>query len=389
MAIVDRDGRVFGRVNLFDAAVIVFALLLIPIAYAAFLLFRTPTPRITSVEPAPITFIEDRAAGGSDLRGKLKVHGTDLRPVLRAMLGPHPAIAYIFESPTSADVLYGNLEPGTYDLVLYDGVQQLARAPNAITIAAPPPPPSARVKVVGRLVDLDENAARALHEGMKYPTSGATQSEIVALGDARPDVREIRLPRGTLELDAKGRWQRAAAVLLDCELTAPFQCRIGGTPITADGTVIEVPGSGGLLHLRVEEFLPANPPTMVNVRVRFLAPAEAIDLLKGGDVDQAAPAIDGRAATIVAVERREVVAGTMMLAAAPDGVVPSASISAADRVAAIDAVVRLGADQTADGLRYRLQPLVVGRSFVFVTPRYTVRGLVRSIAANAPSAERR
>jgi hypothetical protein len=141
-AIVDGDGRLFGRINLFDAAVLAFAVLLIPIAYAAFLLFRAPTPKITSVEAAPITFIEDRAAGGSDLRGKLKVRGTGLRPVLRAAIGVHPAIAYIFENPTSADVLYGNLEPGSYDLVLYDGVQEVARAASVLKIAAPAPPPS-------------------------------------------------------------------------------------------------------------------------------------------------------------------------------------------------------------------------------------------------------
>ena len=90
--------------------------------------FRTPTPRIDSVEPAQAeAYIEDRAAGGSELSGKLKVHGTGLRPILRAMIGGQHGIAFIFESPASADVLFGDLPVGTHDLVLLDGVQEVAR----------------------------------------------------------------------------------------------------------------------------------------------------------------------------------------------------------------------------------------------------------------------
>ena len=38
--IVDRDGRLFGRVNLVDAAAAGFVLVLLPLAYAGFLLFQ-------------------------------------------------------------------------------------------------------------------------------------------------------------------------------------------------------------------------------------------------------------------------------------------------------------------------------------------------------------
>src|SRR5262249_40494399 len=156
--IVDDRGRVLGRWNLVDAALVAFFVLLIPIAYAAFLLFRAPSPRISSVTAAPFNYIEERASGGSLLRGKLKVLGTGLRPTLRATIGEQGAIAYIFENPTSADVLFGELAPGTYDLVLYDGVQMVARAPKAVVVPAPPKPSTARVRIVGYLVDLDSAA---------------------------------------------------------------------------------------------------------------------------------------------------------------------------------------------------------------------------------------
>jgi hypothetical protein len=389
-AIIDRDGRVFGRFNLFDAALVAFVVVLIPVAYFAYLLFRVPAPRITSVQPAQLTYIEDRVSGGTELKGKLKVTGTGLRPILRAAIGGQAVVAFIFETPTSADVLFGNMAPGTYDLILYDGVQEVARAPNSVVVPTPPKPETARVRALGYLVDLDDAAVRTVRVGARFPSTGAPQAEITALGDPVPDVRTIRMAGGTVAVDAKGRWQRPASVLIDCEVSVALQCRIGGTPVQADGMVIDVPGTGGSLKLRIAALVPATPPAPAVIRVRFLAPADAVDLMKAGDRDESAPALDERAATIVSIERRELVPGNTSLAAASDGVVPLASLSAADRVAAIDATVRLGADRGGDGMQYRLQPLAVGRSIVFTTARYTLRGLVRSITiANESAAERR
>ena len=93
-------------------------------------------------------------SGGTELKGKLKVSGTGLRPILRAAIGGQAVVAFIFESPTSADVLFGNMAPGTYDLILYDGVQEVARASNSVVVPAPPSPETARVRavVLGRAV---------------------------------------------------------------------------------------------------------------------------------------------------------------------------------------------------------------------------------------------
>ncbi len=387
--LVDRDGRVFGRVNLFDAILIAFVVLLVPLGYAAFLLFRTPSPRITSVEPAQLTYIEDRAAGGTELAGKLKVHGENLRPVLRAMIGNQQAVAYIFETPNSADVLFGNMPQGSYDLILYDGVQEVARSANAVVIPEKVKPATARVRVVGNLIDLDETAARGLTVGAKYPPSGTPESEIVALGDPIPDRREIRLLDGLVEPLAQGRWQRAAAIVTECDVSAPLQCRIGNASLGGAEVLLPVPGSAGSLRLRVQGVVPAEPPVAAQARIRFLAPADAIDIVKAGDQDQSAPPVDGRAATIVSIESRQLVAGEITQPWTIEGMQPPPSISASDRVAAIDAVVSLGADQARDGWRYRSHPLAVGRDITFATPRYTIRGLVRSVTVPNDAASQR
>src|SRR5207249_8290872 len=85
-AVVDQRGRLFGRINLVDAAIGAFVVVLIPLAYATVLLFRPSKPTITSVDHTQMTNVEERAGGGTRLDGKLKIHGTGLRPTLRATI---------------------------------------------------------------------------------------------------------------------------------------------------------------------------------------------------------------------------------------------------------------------------------------------------------------
>ena len=54
MTIVDERGRLFGRFNLIDAAVVLVVVVLVPLVYAAYLLFRPPAMKILSVNPARI-----------------------------------------------------------------------------------------------------------------------------------------------------------------------------------------------------------------------------------------------------------------------------------------------------------------------------------------------
>ena len=79
-----------------------------------------------------------------------------------------------------------------------------------------------------------------------------------------------------------------------------------------------------------------------------------------------------------------------MLQAPTDDAQPPANLRAGDRVAAIEAVLRLGLDPARDGWRYRSHRVAVGRTLTFATPTYTMRGLVRSVVlSHEPPAERR
>src|SRR5207249_4935429 len=192
--LVDERGRVFGRVNLFDAALIAFAIAVVPIAYGTYLLFRAPALRIESVERVPITREERRVAGGSTLTAKLKVRGTGLRPMLRALIDQTPALGFVFEDPHSADVLVGEVPAGAHDLILFDA----PRAPtlqlvlpsgrvvpfivNELLPNTPPqfvtarvrlasaPEPLALVRVGDRDDVLDERAATVVAVGSRHAT---------------------------------------------------------------------------------------------------------------------------------------------------------------------------------------------------------------------------
>src|SRR3954462_12297249 len=94
MALIDDQGRVFGRINLIDAIVALFALVLVPLGYGAFVLFRAPVPVITSVAPAQI--VENQAA-------RIEIVGANLRPLLRAHLANFE-VAFLLQSSTHAEI---------------------------------------------------------------------------------------------------------------------------------------------------------------------------------------------------------------------------------------------------------------------------------------------
>jgi hypothetical protein len=336
---IDENGRLFGRVNLFDAAVAACVAVLLPVAYGMFLLFRPAAPHISSVVRVPITAEERRIAGGSRLTAKLKVRGSGLRPMLRATIGDTQSLGFVFEDPNSADVLVPVVAPGTHDLVLYDGVQEVARLTKSVTIEATPPP---RIPVIGTLIHLDKVAADAITLGALFP--GGPADAVVALGPVRPDVA--------------GRWQRQAEILLQCDADPNEEgCAVGGVPLNARPLPIVrlTGGSGAQLSFAVAETFPSAAPTKLAALVRFESEPELLNLIRSGDRDDC---LDQRAATVVAPGSRR------------NG----------PRGAQLDVTLRLGADRGPEGWRYRTRVFKAGAPFTLTTDRYTVEGTVLNVS---------
>jgi uncharacterized protein DUF4330 len=144
MPLIDERGRLFGRFNIIDAALVAVLLILLPIAYTAVRLFRVPSPQIASVEPP------SQPAGPSR---RIRVHGRDFRPYLRAFVTPtgqpfsllnrlpdsNEGIVRL-ETPMVIEVSLPSLAPGPYDLYLFDETQEVGHLLHAFELADARPP---------------------------------------------------------------------------------------------------------------------------------------------------------------------------------------------------------------------------------------------------------
>jgi len=142
MPLIDSRGRLFGRLNLIDAASLLFVLALVPIGIVTYRVFRVPNPVIETVSPESVL-------QGSDRR--IRLTGRDFRPYLRftvnksgeafALVNSTPESTegrLLLETPTLVEVRLPELPPGTYDLHVFDEGQQVAERLNAFTITSGP-----------------------------------------------------------------------------------------------------------------------------------------------------------------------------------------------------------------------------------------------------------
>jgi hypothetical protein len=375
--IVDNDGRLFGRINLIDAAIGGFLVLLLPVAYASYLLFRPPAPQITSVEPAQLTMIEERAAQGTELAGKLKVRGSGLRPVLRAKIGDTDAVAFIFETPSSADVLFGAVPAGTHDLVLYDGIQEVARAPRAVSVPEKPGPGAMWIALSGRFVDLDHGAASSLKPGGVYPPEGERVTEIFALGPIQPATIPVTV--GT-EASIEGRHQRTALIAVRCTVVPaePRDCAFNGVRM-GPNVLFAVPAMPPVFRFLVDAVLPVTPPVPARLRVRLFGVPEAVALVRVDDVDSPQRAIDQRGGIIREIGARRDGPGDLSVLLSQEGATAVASVARADTIGSVDVTIAAGLDRHRSGWRYRGDSIRASGPFTFTTPAYALRGLILRI----------
>lgn len=337
MALVDERGRLFGRLNLIDAATLILLVGLLPVGYGAYLLFRPSAPRIDSVTQVPLSREELRIADGAMIAAKLKVRGTGFNPLLRAFVGDVPALAFVFENPNSADVVVGDIPAGTHDLILLDGVHEVARAAGAVTIQRTAGP---LVRVIGRFIGLDPDKAKELRPGFKSPANVRGGFEVASIGGSRPAVSTIKMGSRAIDMPLPGVDELPAVLLIQCDAPGSI-CGVGGIPLTTEPPIsITLPGGFDFV---IDEMLPSTPPSRARLEVVFSGPNAAA--IKVGDRDLS---IDERAAVV-----RSVAGGRVML--------------------------DLGVDRARDGWRYRGRRLRMGAPFLFETDRYEIQGTIVSV----------
>ena len=340
MSAIDKDGRVFGRLNLVDAVIIAVIALLIPIGYAAFLLFRPERPSIESVTRVEIGNEERRVSAGTILTAKLKVRGSGFNPLLRARIDTIDAVGLVYENPNSMDVIVGVVPPGKHDLILYDGVQEVARAAGAVDVQTSEGP---SIRAYGFLTDLTPEAAERLKPGVATDATVPGGYTIVAVGPVRPARVRAMLGSAMADLPLPGKHERAAEVVVRCDWPSTLTCSVDGQRLTQmPPIIITLPGG---LRFEIDEIAPPEDPVIATAQVRVASTAG----MKVGDRDAT---VGARAAEITAISGNTV-------------------------------TMKLGVHQSREGWRYRGSLLTPGESLTLRTDSYAVSGTVVNVSVAA------
>ena len=386
MALVDERGRVLGRVNLIDLLVGAFCLLLIPLAYGAFVLFRTPPPSITSVTPGTVLV-------GS--KARVTVTGSGLRPFLAANVGSTRADFYV-ASQTKAEVAVPDLPVGTYDLYLSDDSLLVATAVGAITIVPPPPPPTMALQVSGEFTGISEAVARTLTAGARFPAgAGDPAVEVMAVRPAAPLVMQLPTATGALQQPMPGMVRMPAVLRIRCSPEG-HTCKVGNVSVAAGATIIVPVGAAAsfqILDVSVADRSPLFDPNeftqTMEIDARFVTSPETLSLLSSGAVDQDRQLFvrdpGGTPAVLRSFRRVGDADGRSAMDWVGGDIKTAHSVLNVPRpLTVIDATLVVPVGRTAEGWQYKGVGIKVGGPLSFEGPMYTLRGWILNVKSKKP-----
>lgn len=396
MSVVDQEGRLFGRINLFDLVAGIAVLATLALGAVGYRLLRVPTaPTIESLTPSTL-------AAGTDLRIVLK--GDNLLPFMRAFLQrtTKPAavmhdlspwthfdnyallngtmVRWLIESQHLAEIrLPDGLLPGTYDLVVYDQANIVAIREAAFTITPAPvkavvvDDPVAIVRVRGAFGGMSREEAASLTSGLTLGPGAEPWGEILSVTVPVPD--EARIDAGDHSIIAviPNRWQVRAELRVRCRVNS-FKCYLPNAVLLAPGSNATVDVASKRILFVVGEVLMdvQERPRDAMATIRFLARPATLALVHANDSDVSPGDLRLGAATIVSVGSRSEVS-TEVTESFTDG-----SIRTTDRVASLECTVRVPVVKTSTGWAYRGQPIKAGAGIVFQTDAYVVKGTITS-----------
>jgi hypothetical protein len=220
MTLLDDRGRVAGRFNVVDLAAVVVLLLLTPFAFGLYLLFRTPTPTLVNVVPKTLL-------PGPNQR--LEVDGTNFRPFMRVTFNTIPANSFLLGSTKYAIVDVPELKPGVYDVVLYDYMQEIARLPNALTVA--PTSTDVELEVTGTFKSPPDGFTAQLKVGDRFPAAPPHVAEVVAVGPLVPGEVGVRVGESTVVVPVRQQ-----------DLSATLRIKCSSLRLTAGAASCMFPG---------------------------------------------------------------------------------------------------------------------------------------------------
>lgn len=250
MTLVDDRGRVGGRINLVDAIAAFVILVLIPVAYGAYLLFRSPPASLTSIE-------QTQLYQGRNLR--IVVNGKNLRPFMRVSFNHLQGRTFLLGSTKYAEVDLPDLDPGVYDVVLFDTMQEVHRLPKALTILPSARVPTVQMEVAGAFQGLPDTVVKLIQPGTRFPPAGGDAvAEVLTVGGAAPAQLRIKAGDKTLNVPIEGQSELRATLRVKCFVTPDPEggqhCSMNGPqqpmPVIPDSN-LTLPGPEGWVNFQI------------------------------------------------------------------------------------------------------------------------------------------
>jgi hypothetical protein len=346
MAIVDGQGRLFGRFNVVDAVVAVFVLGLIPLLYGAAVLFRVPPPSLKGVVPNAI-----QAGPG----GRVTIQGDNLRPYMRISFNTTQGKNFLFKSITEAEVELTDMPPGVYDVVLYDVAQEQSRLPKAFTILPAALPPT-RLMLVGVFGNLDAERAKLVKPGDVVAGVGTVRE----VGQPMPSQLRVNSNGLIVEIPVENAVMLPAVVETFCEMrpqTGVPYCVANDSSLQPT-VVLMGQHAVGKLPFQIDQLRGPGALETVEIVARFVAPASVINAIRPGDVDRG-PYPNPLAADASVLSVRSRPFNNDLLQA--------------------DVTLRVKAERGTNGWVYASLPLRAGADFALRSARSQVNGPVLSI----------
>jgi hypothetical protein len=373
MTLVDDRGRVGGRVNLIDAFVAIVILVLIPVAYAAYLLFRTPVPKLSSISPT-------RLYQGHNL--KIEIEGTNLRPFMRVAFNRQIGKSFLIGSTKFALVDLPDLPPGTYDVVLYDYMQEVDRLPKALTIVTNTT--DVELEVAGSFKLLPDSIARGLKTGDKFPPDENAIAKVMTVGASAPGELRLKAGEETVSVPLPDQREVPATLRLKCYTSrsqdGSQRCMVPGPDepsVVAPGALLPLSLPPGWISFQIDSVRPPTIPPVVPARVRFVVAPELVAKIKAGDRDTGTKAF-GHGATLT-------VLGTSRSLTPAEA---SGRLFPVGPLYALDATVEVPANVGIDGWTYKDRPLKAGAPFTFETDQYILQGEVINVSPPSSATSR-
>jgi hypothetical protein len=351
MSLVDDRGRILGRFNPVDVFVFVLVVVMIPVAYGAYALFRTPPAKLSSIEPKQFT-------QGPNLRVRIK--GTNLRPFMRVSFNTVQGRTFMIGSTETADIELPDLEPGTYDIVLFDYAQEVDRLPKALTILPRVSAPTTTVSVGGTFVGVNQAQVDALRAGAKLAQGNHVTGTVLAAGARLPGALQMRTGETAMAVNLPGLFDLPASLEVECSIESnsdgSIRCVEYGPAHAASvipDAVLSLPFAGNALSFQVSDVNPVGKPVFVHLRVSTKMTADVARHIRIGDSDSHIPDF------------------------------PGAWIGRVTSVSSADVGLRVPAQQLQNGWRYRNQWLKLGGTIRFETSTAVIEGTITDLAPDS------